>query len=93
VPVVEGLEVTLVPGGWPGGLGEGGLEVLVAVAALSGAVLAGWLVVAGADPGPGGQAGGGGEGGPDVRADLGDDRGGGQLPDAGDVASGSCPVR
>jgi hypothetical protein len=41
VPVVEGLEVTLVPGGRPGGLGEDGLEVLVAVAALSGALLAG----------------------------------------------------
>jgi hypothetical protein len=41
-------------------------------------------VVAGADPGPGGQLGGGGEEGPDVGADLGDDRGRGQLPDAGD---------
>ena len=30
VPVVEGLEVALVPGRCPGGLGEDGLEVLVA---------------------------------------------------------------
>src|SRR6185312_3573211 len=84
VPAAEGPEVALVPGRRPGGLGEDGPGVLVAVAALAGVLLAGRLVVAWADPGPGGQVGGAGEEGPDVRADLGDDRGGGQLPDAGD---------
>ena len=41
VPVVEGPEVALVPGRRPGGLGEDGLKVLVAVAALSAVLLSG----------------------------------------------------
>ncbi len=45
----------------PGGLDQDRLEMLVAVAAPAVAAFAGGLVVARADPGPGGQAGGVGE--------------------------------
>ena len=48
VPVVEGFEVAVVADRGPGALDQEGLQVLVAVAAPAGAVLAGRFVVAGA---------------------------------------------
>src|SRR5690348_4355862 len=54
VPVVEGSEVALVADRRPGALHQQGLQVLVAVAAPAGAVLAGRFAGAGAQPGPGG---------------------------------------
>ena len=58
--------------------------MLVAVAAPAGVVFACGFVVPGAEPGPGGQVGGVREVSGDVGADLGDDRGGGEVADAGD---------
>ena len=58
--------------------------MLVAVAGFAGVPFPGGFVVARAEPGPGGQVRGVGEELPDIGADLGDDRGGGQRADAGD---------
>src|SRR5947207_8582459 len=55
VPVVEGLEVSLVADRRPGGFDQDRLEVGVAVAAPAGMAFAGGFVAARAQPGPGGQ--------------------------------------
>jgi hypothetical protein len=55
VPPLEGLEVALVADCGPGDLDQDGLQVLVPGPSLPGVPLAGGLVVAGADPGPGRQ--------------------------------------
>jgi hypothetical protein len=78
VPVVEGFEVALMADRGPGALDQQGLQVGVAFAAPAGAAFPGGLVVAGAQPGPGRRVRGVGEELPDVGADLGDHRGGGQ---------------
>ena len=73
-PVVLVLVVAaLRPGGADRGLNEGRLEVDVALAGGRALLLSGALVIAGADPGPGGQAPGVAEHG-HVDADLRDDR-------------------
>ncbi len=84
VPVVEGFEVAVVADRGPGRSGQDRLEMGVAVAGFAGSAFPGRFVVAGADPGPGGQVGGVGEELGDVGADLGDDRGCGQRADARD---------
>lgn len=63
---------------------EFGISLLVAGPPLPGVVPACELVVAGEDPGPGGQLRGSQEVLRGAGADLGDDGGGRQLPDAGD---------
>lgn len=85
VPVVERLEVALVPDRGPVAFDEDRLEVLVAFPAFPGAVLPGGLVVAGAEPGLGRQVRRVGEVPADVRAGIGDDGSGRQRPDPGDV--------
>ncbi len=67
----------------PGALHEGGLPPARALAQPVGPPLAGALVVARAETGPGNQVAGGGEA-VHVGADLGDDGPGGEVADAGD---------
>src|SRR3954465_14295488 len=69
----------------PGALHQRGLEPRRALAQPGGAALAGALVVAGTEPGPGDQVAGGREA-AHVDADLGDDDLRGQVTDAGDRA-------
>src|SRR3954462_5909952 len=69
----------------PGALHQRGLEPRRALAQPGGAALAGALVVAGTEPGPGDQVAGGREA-AHVDADLGDDDLRGQVTDAGDGA-------
>src|SRR6266540_6023891 len=71
-PVVAGADPGPGAGGGQGGLDEDRAEVGVALAAATRAAFAGRFVVAGGQPGPGGQVLGGGEPG-HVHADLGDD--------------------
>src|SRR5207245_9265103 len=83
VPVVQGFEVAVVADRGPGALDQQGLQVRVAGAGLAGAALAGRLVVARAQPGPGGQVRVVGEELLDGDADLGAHRGGGVPADPG----------
>lgn len=81
---VAGAEVGGVAGagGGHGGGAQGGTEPAVAVASAAGFVPACGLVVAGADPGPGGQVSGGAESG-HVAAGLDDEHLGGGAADSG----------
>src|SRR5215213_320269 len=78
------IAVLLAAGG-PGALHQGGLQPGRALAQPVGPPLAGALVVARAEAGPGEQVAGGGEA-AHVGADLGDDGPGGGVADAGDGA-------
>ena len=72
-PLELGVEVAvLLAHGRPGGLDEGGLQPGCALLQASGAALAGALVLAGAEAGPGDQVTGGGKA-AHVEADLGEE--------------------